>query len=134
MGTLSAVTRDYVFDLDETGGAPLFNVFDGKITTFRKLAERGLHRLERIFPQMGATGPRVCRCRAATCRPRALSLSSTDCAKHGRGCRARSFIITGGSTARGQEVVGATAGMSDLGQHYGGLLYDSEARYLVARE
>ncbi|TPK58701.1 MULTISPECIES: hypothetical protein [unclassified Mesorhizobium] len=40
----------------------------------------------------------------------------------------------GGSTARGQEVVGATAGMSDLGQHYGGLLYDSEARYLVARE
>lgn len=38
MGTLSAVTRDYVFDLDETGGAPLFNVFGGKITTFRKLA------------------------------------------------------------------------------------------------
>ncbi|TPJ42847.1 hypothetical protein FJ437_21995 [Mesorhizobium sp. B2-6-6] len=63
-----------------------------------------------------------------------MSLPSTDYAKHGRGCRAPSFIITGGSTARGQEVVGATAGMSDLGQHYGGLLYDSEARYLVARE
>ncbi|TPN39201.1 hypothetical protein FJ979_13120 [Mesorhizobium sp. B1-1-6] len=37
-GNPSAVTRDYVFDLDETGDTPLFNLFGGKITTFRKLA------------------------------------------------------------------------------------------------
>ena len=51
-GNPSAVTRDYVFDLDETGGAPLLNVFGGKITTFRELAERGLHKLGGIFPGM----------------------------------------------------------------------------------
>jgi glycerol-3-phosphate dehydrogenase len=52
-GNPSAVTRDYVFDLEETGNAPLLNVFGGKITTFRELAERGLQRLKHIFPQMG---------------------------------------------------------------------------------
>ena len=60
-GNPSAVTRDYVFDLDETGGAPLLNVFGGKITTFRELAERGMHRLAKFFPKMGgdwtATAP-----------------------------------------------------------------------------
>ena len=52
-GNPSAVTRDYVFDLDETGGAPLLNVFGGKITTFRELAERGMQRLKHVFPEMG---------------------------------------------------------------------------------
>ncbi len=52
-GNPSAVTRDYVFDLDETGGAPLLNIFGGKITTFRELAERGMHKLARFFPDMG---------------------------------------------------------------------------------
>ena len=40
-GNPSAVTRDYVFDLDQAGGAPLLNIFGGKITTYRELAERG---------------------------------------------------------------------------------------------
>lgn len=37
-GDPSAVTRDYLLDLD-TDGAPLLSVWGGKITTFRKLAE-----------------------------------------------------------------------------------------------
>jgi glycerol-3-phosphate dehydrogenase len=52
-GNPSAVTRDYVFDLDTNGGAPLLNVFGGKITTFRKLAEHALQRLRPTFPEMG---------------------------------------------------------------------------------
>ena len=52
-GNPSAVTRDYVFDLDETAGVPLLNVFGGKITTFRELAERALHKLDKSFPAMG---------------------------------------------------------------------------------
>ena len=56
-GNPSAVTRDYVFDLDETGGAPLLNVFGGKITTYRELAERGLHRLKpHLSRRWAATG------------------------------------------------------------------------------
>jgi D-erythritol 1-phosphate dehydrogenase len=49
----SAVTRDYVFELDAgEGKAPLLSVFGGKITTFRKLSEHALEKLEPFFPAM----------------------------------------------------------------------------------
>ena len=68
-GNPSAVTRDYVFDLDETGGAPLLNIFGGKITTFRELAERGMHRLAEVLPGHGRRLDRDRRrCRAARSR------------------------------------------------------------------
>jgi glycerol-3-phosphate dehydrogenase len=38
-GDAAAVTRDYRLELDAAAGAPLLNVWGGKITTFRKLAE-----------------------------------------------------------------------------------------------
>jgi glycerol-3-phosphate dehydrogenase len=41
----SAATRDYVLTVDTTGGAPLLNVFGGKITTYRKLAEGALAKI-----------------------------------------------------------------------------------------
>ncbi|WP_340267788.1 glycerol-3-phosphate dehydrogenase [Sphingobium mellinum] len=40
-GNPSAVTRDYMLDLDKEG-APLLSVFGGKITTYRRLAEHAL--------------------------------------------------------------------------------------------
>ncbi|MGX9117447.1 glycerol-3-phosphate dehydrogenase [Mesorhizobium sp. BHbsci] len=50
----SAVTRDYIFELDASAGqAPLLSVFGGKITTFRKLAEHALDRIAPFFPKMG---------------------------------------------------------------------------------
>ena len=47
----TAATRDYVLSLDTTGGAPLLNVFGGKITTYRRLAESALEKLAPFFPQ-----------------------------------------------------------------------------------
>jgi glycerol-3-phosphate dehydrogenase len=50
---VSAVTRDYVFDIDrgaDEKGPPLLSVFGGKITTYRKLAE---HALEKLLPLLG---------------------------------------------------------------------------------
>ena len=41
-----AATRDYVFELDTPGGAPLLSIYGGKITTYRRLAEEALERLE----------------------------------------------------------------------------------------
>ena len=52
-GNPSAVTRDYVFDLDETDGVPLLNVFGGKLTTFRKLSEHAIHKIKHFFPNIG---------------------------------------------------------------------------------
>ncbi|QTK80524.1 Glycerol-3-phosphate dehydrogenase [Agrobacterium tumefaciens] len=51
----SAVTRDYIFEIDEDDGrTPLLSVFGGKITTFRKLSEHALERLSPFFPKMRA--------------------------------------------------------------------------------
>jgi glycerol-3-phosphate dehydrogenase len=50
----SAVTRDYVFDLDAgPGRAPVLSVYGGKITTFRRLAEHALDDLGRVLPIPG---------------------------------------------------------------------------------
>ena len=39
----SKVTRDYIFDLNEEDSlAPLLNIYGGKLTTYRKLAENVL--------------------------------------------------------------------------------------------
>ena len=46
----TAATRDYVLSLDETA-APLLNVFGGKITTYRRLAEGALAKLAPKFPK-----------------------------------------------------------------------------------
>ncbi|WP_110689328.1 glycerol-3-phosphate dehydrogenase [Salinicola endophyticus] len=49
----SAMTRDYTLDLD-THGAPLLSIFGGKITTYRKLAEAALRKLQPLLPEMRA--------------------------------------------------------------------------------
>ncbi|MCL4161381.1 UNVERIFIED_CONTAM: hypothetical protein GTU68_036284 [Idotea baltica] len=51
----TAATRDYVLKLDQSAGAPVLNVFGGKITTYRKLAESAL---EKIVPFFAQTGPK----------------------------------------------------------------------------
>ena len=49
----SAITRDYTLRLDaDEGVAPVLSVFGGKITTYRKLAEHALDKLQRWFPAM----------------------------------------------------------------------------------
>ena len=50
----SAVTRDYVLDLDgDAERAPLLSVFGGKITTYRKLAEHAMASLAPFFANAG---------------------------------------------------------------------------------
>ena len=50
----AAATRDYVLQLDHAPGcAPLLSVFGGKITTFRRLAEHALEKLEDALGPLG---------------------------------------------------------------------------------
>ncbi|MDX8353481.1 glycerol-3-phosphate dehydrogenase [Cognatiyoonia sp. IB215182] len=49
----TAATRDYVLSLDDNG-APLLNIFGGKITTYRKLAENAL---KKLTPLIGGDAP-----------------------------------------------------------------------------
>ncbi|WKY60141.1 glycerol-3-phosphate dehydrogenase [Vibrio sp. SNU_ST1] len=50
-----AITRDYTLELDaELDQAPLLSVFGGKLTTYRKLGEAALKKLEPHLTNMGA--------------------------------------------------------------------------------
>jgi len=48
-GSASRVTRDYLLEADASGGAPLLNVWGGKLTTYRKLAEDGATQLGELL-------------------------------------------------------------------------------------
>ena len=49
----AAVTRDYSIKMAVEDGLPLANVYGGKITTFRRLAEEVMRRLQPHFPALG---------------------------------------------------------------------------------
>ena len=50
----TAATRDYVLTINKgDGAAPLLNIFGGKITTYRKLAEAALAKIIPFFPKAG---------------------------------------------------------------------------------
>jgi glycerol-3-phosphate dehydrogenase len=51
----TAATRDYTLKVDAAGGAPVLNIFGGKITTYRRLAESALDKIGVHFP--GLSGP-----------------------------------------------------------------------------
>ncbi len=132
----SALTRDYVFEVDEAEGqAPLLSVFGGKITTFRKLAEHALDRLAKTFPRAG---------RAWTAD---ASLPGGDIPnadfdgflKRLRGEHswlpadlAHHYARLYGTRARA--LVGDARRLEDLGRPMGGLLYEREARFLKETE
>ncbi|MBO0902444.1 glycerol-3-phosphate dehydrogenase [Jiella sonneratiae] len=132
----SAVTRDYVFDIDAVDGrAPLMSVFGGKITTFRELAERGLDRLRPYYPEMrpawtagvplpggdmpGADFERF----LSGFRSRHRSLPA-DLARH----YARLY------GTRAERLLDGAASAAELGRHFGGLLYEREVAYLMDEE
>ena len=49
----SAVTKDYVFELDAPNQRlPVLSLFGGKITAFRQISEHALEELKPFFPQM----------------------------------------------------------------------------------
>ncbi|MCO5070201.1 MAG: glycerol-3-phosphate dehydrogenase [Rhizobiaceae bacterium] len=134
-GNPSAVTRDYVFDLDETGNAPILNVFGGKITTFRELAERGLHRMSHLFPEMGPDWTEKAPLPGGD-MPNADYESFANSLREAYPWMPRRLVHHYGrlyGTRTGNIVKGASD-LHGLGRHFGGLLYEAEARYLVASE
>jgi glycerol-3-phosphate dehydrogenase len=134
-GNPSAVTRDYVFDLDETGGAPLLNVFGGKITTFRELAERGMHRLDKLFPNMGKDWTHDAKLPGGEI-DNADYVAFEESLKGRYPWMPRSLRRHYGRCygSRIDRLVGTATALTGLGRHFGGDLYEAEARYLVANE
>lgn len=46
----TAATRDYTLKIDRSAGAPVLNIFGGKITTYRRLAESALEKIGTVLP------------------------------------------------------------------------------------
>ncbi|MCT9000427.1 glycerol-3-phosphate dehydrogenase [Chelativorans intermedius] len=134
-GNPSAVTRDYVFDLDETEGAPLLNVFGGKITTFRELAERGLGKLQRFFPQMGADWTHAAPLPGGNIENADFdSFRARIKAEYPWMPRSLRDHYTRLYGTRLSQIVGSATSLEGLGRHFGGDLYEAEVRYLVEAE
>ena len=134
-GNPSAVTRDYVFDLDETAGAPLLNIFGGKITTFRELAERGMHRLDKFFP--GMTGDWTARTPLPGGEIEGADfVAFLEAMKAAYPWMTRALLTHYARTygSRTDRVVAGATSTGQLGRHFGAQLYEAEVRYLVASE
>ncbi|MEZ5820673.1 MAG: glycerol-3-phosphate dehydrogenase [Xanthobacteraceae bacterium] len=132
-----AATRDYVFELDLPGGAPLLSIYGGKITTYRRLAEEALERLEPYLHSVKAkegwtaTAPlpggdmdvsAVAALTAELVREYPfLSHEHANRLAHAYGTRATKLL-------------GGAASMSDLGQAFGDTLTEAEVRYLMNNE
>jgi glycerol-3-phosphate dehydrogenase len=132
-----AATRDYVFELDTPGGAPLLSIYGGKITTYRRLAEQALERLSPYlrsakaregwtakFPLPGGDLD-VSAIAALTAELQRsypyLSAAHASRLAHAYGTAA-------------SRILGTAKSMTDLGVSFGATLTESEVRYLMAKE
>ncbi|MDJ0684615.1 MAG: glycerol-3-phosphate dehydrogenase [Alphaproteobacteria bacterium] len=134
-GNPSAVTRDYVFDIDQSGGAPLMNIFGGKITTYRELSERGMAKLAGFLPQMQGDWTADAPLPGGD-MPGADYVAFFEKLKSAypwmpRALREHYGRLYGTRTAA---IVGAAASTDDLGWYFGGNLYEAEVRYLIEHE
>ncbi|MEP4705340.1 MAG: glycerol-3-phosphate dehydrogenase [Hyphomicrobiales bacterium] len=134
-GNPSAVTRDYVFDLDETGGAPILNIFGGKITTYRELAERGISKIGKFFPNMGKEWTAEAPLPGGNMENADYDAFRKKLKKNypwmSRSLRHHYGRLYGTLVT---EIVGNARDLSGLGQHFGADLYEAEVRYLVKNE
>jgi glycerol-3-phosphate dehydrogenase len=132
-----AATREYVFELDLPGGAPLLSIYGGKITTHRRLAEEALEKLGPYLKgnkaQEGWTGHAplpggdldVSAIPALTAELMRdypfLSPFHANRLAHAYGTRAVKIL----STAKT---------MDDLGKAFGASLTEAEVKYLISEE
>ncbi len=131
-----SVTRDFVLELDApTGAAPVLSVFGGKITTYRRLAEAAMGKLE---PWLGGAGP------AWT---KGAVLPGGDFTVTGFetlvGALSREFGFLPQLTirrlaraygTRTREILLGSKSLEDLGRHLGADLYEREVAWLMDEE
>ncbi len=129
-----AVTRDYKLELSsDAKQAPLLSVFGGKITTYRKLAEAAVNKLEDFYPQMSKAWTKYSSLPGG-------DFSSVEALKSELKAKyewlpeitLKRFVRTYGTRAK--NILGSATGLSDLGQDFGHGLFAAEVDYLLNEE
>ena len=132
----TAATRDYMLQVEDADGrAPLLNVFGGKITTYRRLAEAALERLAAYFPSMG--GPWTA---GAPLPGGGFPVDGVPMQiQHLRAefpfldeRWARRLVRAYGTQAA--DLLGDATSADALGRHFGWNLTEAEVRWLMSRE
>jgi glycerol-3-phosphate dehydrogenase len=138
-----AATRDYVFELDTPGGAPLLSIYGGKITTYRRLAEEAL---ERLAPYLRSATPREdLKPREGWTAKSPLPGGDMDvsavAALAAELVRLYPFLTPAHANrlahaygTRATKLLGQAKSLADLGQCFGATLTEVEVRYLMASE
>jgi len=128
----STVTRDYVFELDKHGGAPILSIFGGKITTYRKLAEHALAKLG-TFGGQGWTADEALP--GGDINPEQFDRFVAEaCKRYPWFPPAGVLRLARAYGTRLDRVFGSAKSLADLGAHMGGDLYAAELEYLVREE
>ncbi|QRM56314.1 glycerol-3-phosphate dehydrogenase [Sinorhizobium sp. BG8] len=132
----SAVTRDYIFEVDGGDGtAPLLSVFGGKITTFRKLSEHALEKLKPFFPRMGAAWTSKAHLPGGDIRDADFDQFLGDLRARYRWLPAdlaKHYARLYGT--RASELLAGAASVADLGRSFGPHFKEREARFLIETE
>ncbi|MDB5653257.1 MAG: hypothetical protein JWQ94_870 [Tardiphaga sp.] len=132
-----AATRDYVFELDLPGGAPLLSIYGGKITTHRRLAEEALQKLAPYLK--GSKAPEGWTAHQAL--PGGdFGVSALDAliAELRRDypflTQAHANRLARAYGTRAARMLGPAKSLADLGQAFGATLTEREVNYLIANE
>ena len=126
----SSITRDYTLRLDdEAGSAPVLSVFGGKITTYRRLAEHAMDRLQPYFPRLQG------RWTERTPLP-GSEFESREDARDALRARYRNLSpeVVQGVFRRHGTLAAEVLGDGIVGEHYGADLTERELRYFVEHE
>jgi glycerol-3-phosphate dehydrogenase len=132
----SAVSRDYTLQqLPVDGAAPLLSVFGGKITTYRQLSEMVVDQLGQWLPGLGPAWT------AGAVLPGgdlgglefdAFAAQLEQQRPQLPGDLLRALARRYGGLV--DTVLGDAQQLDELGQHFGGQLYEREVRYLIEQE
>jgi glycerol-3-phosphate dehydrogenase len=129
----SEVTRDYVLKVHhDDRAAPLLTIFGGKITTYRRLAEEALEKLEPFLPMKGRwTGTEPLP--GGTVR----HFNAFRDEMHKRyGTLGRDLVegIVRRHGSRAGAILGDARSLADLGRHFGAGLTEREVEFLRREE
>jgi glycerol-3-phosphate dehydrogenase len=132
-----AATRDYVFELDTPGGAPLLSIYGGKITTYRRLAEEAL---ERLSPYLRSAIAREGWTAQSPLPGGDMDVSAIP-ALTAELVRNYPFLtpvhanrLAHAYGTRATKWLGNAKSLADLGQSFGATLTEREVRYLMSAE
>ncbi len=131
----TALSRDYVLEINASSGAPLLTIFGGKITTHRQLASHTLDKIKAFFPHLKANW-------TATVPLPGGDLQGLTFMAFLKQCHTRYPFLTEKMTyrlaraygSRIDLIVGNATTLAKLGTCFGAELYAAEVDYLLNHE